>query len=82
MGSNTKVFVFKSMYLKVFKYIEKVFVFKYFQFFSQVFVFVFKYIEKVFVFSNTLYFFMKIVVITINIYMIYTNICTCIVRQK
>ena len=45
MGSNTKVFVFKSTFLKVF-------VFKYFQFFSQVFVF--KYIAKVFAFSNTL----------------------------
>ena len=45
----------KYLYLKVFKYIFKVFVFvfKYFQFFSQVFVFVFKYIAKVFVFSNT-----------------------------
>ena len=43
----------KYLYLKVFKYIFKVFVFvsKYLQFFSQVFVF--KYIAKVFVFSNT-----------------------------
>ena len=45
----------KYLYLKVFKYIFKVFVFvfRYFQYFSQVFVFVFKYIAKVFVFSNT-----------------------------
>ena len=43
----------KYLYLKVFKYIFKVFIFKYFQFFSEVFVFVFKYMAKVFVFSNT-----------------------------